>query len=155
MMCRQRLRQDHCYQLSEVHITQSNTVLKISASFILHICPAGGSSSQTSGEITVAEQRFHHWTGSLLCFGAKTRSRYIFIYTKTSVSWNRRLAIAKNSMVQCKDYNYWSLEKIHLVIPVGREIIWLWIVLTLCINKWLLCMQKRTTIRLVKYFLRV
>lgn len=123
--------------------------------FVLHICPAGGSSSQTSGEITVAEQRFHHWTGSLLCFGAKTRSRYISIYTKTSISWNRRLAIAKNSMVQCEDYNYWSLEKIHLVIPKWKEIIWLWIVLTLCIHKWLLCMQKRTKIRLVKYFLRV
>lgn len=123
--------------------------------FVLHICPAGGSSSQTSGEITVAEQQFRHWTGSLLCFGAKTRSICIFIYTKTSLSWNRGLAIANNSVVQCEDYNYWSLEKIHLVIPMWKEIIWLWIVLTLCIHKWLLCMQKRTKIRLIKYFLRV
>ena len=94
-------------------------------------------------------------TGSLIWFGAKTRSIYIFIHNKTSLSLNRRLAIAKNPMVQCEDYNYWSLEKIHLVVRMWKEIIWLWIVLILCIHKWLLCRQRGTKIRLVKYFLSV
>lgn len=152
MMCRQR-RTRLLLSASEMYVIQSNTVWGSMHLSILHICPAGESSGQTSGDSCWATVPSR--TGFLVWFGGKTRSIYIFIHNKTSLSLNRRLAIAKNTMVQCEDYNYWSLEKIHLVVPMWKELIWLWIVLILCIYKWLLCRQRGTKIRLVKYFLRV
>lgn len=95
MMCRQRLRQDHCYQLSEVHITQSNTVLKISASFILHICPAGGAAVRPVERSQLLSNG--SITGQALCFALAQRQGVdIFLYTlKQGVSWNKKVSNSK------------------------------------------------------------